>query len=134
MSYTYSDGTIETYFKQDAVMDLAPLLEEYAEYLTDMTEFFGTNLTWKLDPNEGTIYAIPAVRIETSRVNTFVREDWLEKLGLSIPTTTQEFEEMLVAFKDNAETPAGRRCQHDGSVLSDGRCGLGRQQYSLLFC
>ncbi len=107
VSYTYSDGTIETYFKQDAVMDLAPLLEEYAEYLTDMTEFFGTNLTWKLDPNEGTIYAIPAVRIETSRINTFVREDWLEKLGLAIPTTTQEFEDMLVAFKDNAETLLG---------------------------
>jgi len=107
VSYTYSDGTIETYFKQDAVLDLAPLLEEYGEYLTDMVDFFGTNLTWKLDPVEGTIYAIPAVRIETSRINTFVRADWLDKLGMEAPTTTEEFEAMLIAFKDNAELLLG---------------------------
>ncbi len=30
-----------------------------------------------------------------------VRQDWLDKLGLSMPTTTGEFHEMLKAFQDN---------------------------------
>ena len=45
--------------------------------------------------------------MNVARINTFVRKDWLDKLGLAVPTTTQEFEDMLYAFKDNAELLLG---------------------------
>ncbi|MCL2030175.1 MAG: sugar ABC transporter substrate-binding protein, partial [Oscillospiraceae bacterium] len=42
-----------------------------------------------------------------ARINTFVREDWLKALSLPEPTTKQEFEDMLVAFRDNADLLLG---------------------------
>ena len=53
ISYTYNDGAIHTYFLQDAVLDMQPLLDEYKEYLPDLYEFLGSNLTWKTDPYTG---------------------------------------------------------------------------------
>jgi putative aldouronate transport system substrate-binding protein len=38
---------------------------------------------------------------------TFVREDWLAKLGIAPPKTRAEFEAMLYAFRDNAATLLG---------------------------
>ena len=108
VSYTYNDGAVYTYFMQDAVLDLQPLLTEYKDLLPDLYSLLGdANMTWKLDPNTGTNYAICARRMNVARVNTFVREDWLKKLGLAAPTTTQEFEDMLYAFKNNAELLLG---------------------------
>ncbi len=108
VSYTYNDGAIYTYFMQDAVLDLQPLLTEYADLIPDLSALLGeANMTWKLDPYTGTNYAICARRMNVARINTFVREDWLNKLGLAVPTTTQEFEAMLYAFKNNAELLLG---------------------------
>ena len=107
VSYTYNDGAVHTYFMQDAVLDLAPLFEEYADLLTDITGFLGSNITWKEDPYTGSIETVCARRMNVARINTFVRQDWLAKLGLDIPTTTQEFEDMLYAFQANAELLLG---------------------------
>ena len=38
---------------------------------------------------------------------TFVRQDWLDKLNMKAPTTKAEFENMLIAFRDNAELLLG---------------------------
>ena len=108
VAYSYNGGMVQTYFMQDAVLNLKPLLDEYEEYLPNLFEFLGeTCLEWNIDPYEDTIFAITARRMNVARINTFVREDWLEKLGLAAPTTTQEFEDMLYAFKDNAELLLG---------------------------
>ncbi|HPJ02408.1 MAG TPA: sugar ABC transporter substrate-binding protein [Candidatus Limiplasma sp.] len=107
ISYTYNDGAIHTYFLQDAVLDLQPLLDEYKDYLPDLYAFLGSNLTWKTDPYTGQTECIVARRMNVARINTFVRKDWLDKLGMEVPTTTQEFEDMLYAFKDNAELLLG---------------------------
>ena len=55
----------------------------------------------------GTVWAIEARLAHNTRINTFVREDWLKKLGLDEPTTLEEFEAMLYAFKENAELLLG---------------------------
>ncbi|MFH1879357.1 MAG: sugar ABC transporter substrate-binding protein [Bacillota bacterium] len=108
VSYTYNDGAIYTYFLQDAVLDLQPLLTEYMDLIPDLNALLGeANMTWKLNPYTGANYAICARRMNVARINTFVREDWLNKLGLAVPTTTQEFEDMLYAFKENAELLLG---------------------------
>jgi len=41
------------------------------------------------------------------RNSVFVREDWLKKLNIKEPTSLQEFEAMLKAFKDNAKLLLG---------------------------
>lgn len=105
---TYSYPTIQTYANMGGVLDLAPYLEEYKEYLPDLWEWLGEeNLYWNQDPVTGTVWAIEARLAHNTRINTFVREDWLKKLGLDEPTTLEEFEAMLYAFKENAELLLG---------------------------
>src|SRR5690606_19722518 len=108
VSLTYSYPTIQTYANMGGVLDLAPLLEEYKDLLPDMWEYLtDTNIYWDQDPNTGTLWALEAKLNILNRINTFVREDWLKQLNLEAPTTLQEFEDMLVAFKDNASTLLG---------------------------
>jgi len=105
---TYSYPTIQTYANMGGVLDLAPYLEQYKEYLPDLWDWLGEeNLYWNQDPVTGTVWAIEARLAHNTRINTFVREDWLKKLGLDEPTTLEEFEAMLYAFKENAELLLG---------------------------
>lgn len=105
---TYDYPTIQTYANMGGVLDLASFVDDYKDMLPNLWDWLGeTNLYWDKDPSEGTLWAIEAKLATSNRINTFVRKDWLEKLGLKEPTTKQEFEDMLIAFRDNAETLLG---------------------------
>lgn len=105
---TYSYPTIQTYANMGGVVDLAPLVTEYKDLLPNLWNLLGeTNINWNLNPETGTLWALEAKLQVNKRINTFVREDWLNKLGLSEPTTLEEFETMLRAFRDNAELLLG---------------------------
>lgn len=106
--YTYSYPTIQTYYEMGGVTDLYPLLEANKDLLPNLYEWLGDELIyWDLNPVDNTLIAIEGRRNNTYRINTFVRQDWLEKLNMKAPTTTEEFEAMLVAFRDNAELLLG---------------------------
>jgi putative aldouronate transport system substrate-binding protein len=47
------------------------------------------------------------LRANQATLSTFVRADWLKKLNLEEPTTLEEFEAVLYAFRDNAELLLG---------------------------
>ena len=106
--YTYSYPTIQTYANMGGVLDLAPILDEYRPYVNNMFDWLTEDAIYQdKDPSTGTLWAIEGKRNEICRINTFVRKDWLDKLGLKAPTTKAEFEEMLKAFRDNADTLLG---------------------------
>ncbi len=106
---TYSYPTIQTYANMGGVLDLAPLFDQYKDLLPNLWSWLGdTNIYWDQSPKEKTLWAIEAKLANLARINTFVREDWLKKLNLAAPTTLEEFEAMLVAFKDNAELLLGK--------------------------
>lgn len=106
---TYSYPTIQTYANMGGVIDLSEYLtDDYRELFPNLWNWLGdTNLNWNKDPKTGTVWAIEGKRANIRRINTFVRQDWLDTLGLAAPKTTQEFEDMLKAFNDNAETLLG---------------------------
>lgn len=105
---TYSYPTILTYAQMGGVTDLSSYVADYADDIPNLWEWLGdTNMYWDQDPTDGTLWAIEGKLATTNRVNTFVRQDWLDQLGLKAPTTTEEFEAMLTAFKDNAEKLLG---------------------------
>lgn len=105
---TYSYPTIQAYANMGGVLDLAPHLEQYKDLLPDLWDLLGdTNIYWSRDPNTGTVWAVEALLFQNKRINTFVREDWLKKLNLAEPTTLEEFEDMLRAFRDNAQLLLG---------------------------
>lgn len=66
-----------------------------------------TNIYWDRDPHTGELWAIEAKRTSTNRNCAFVRKDWLDKLNIPEPETRQQFEDMLIAFRDNAELLLG---------------------------
>lgn len=115
VSYTYAYNTVISYANMlDAngnpgVIDLAPYLEEYKDQLGDLLKLLGSedNLYYDKDPVTGAVWMIEGVRADTSRITTFIRKDWLDTLGLALPTTEEEFHNALVAFRDNAETLLG---------------------------
>jgi putative aldouronate transport system substrate-binding protein len=105
---TYSYPTVLTYAQMGGVIDLAEYVDKYKNDLPNVWNWLGEqNIYWDKDPKTGSIWAIEGRRAEQQRIVTFVRQDWLDKLGLAAPKTTQEFEDMLIAFRDNADTLLG---------------------------
>ena len=105
---TYSYPTIQTYANMGGVVDMNPYLTEYKDQLPNLYALLGDyNIFYNQDPETGAVWAIEALLAERARINTFIRKDWLDKLGLALPTTLEEFEACLVAFRDNAELLLG---------------------------
>lgn len=105
---TYDYATIQTYANMGGVLDISSYVDDYKDLLPNMWNWLGeTNIYWDKDPSTGQLWAIEGKLAVSNRINTFVRRDWLEKLNLEAPTTRQEFEDMLVAFRDNADLLLG---------------------------
>jgi len=106
---TYSYPTILTYANMGGIVDLNQYLDKYKDMLPNMWNLLGDdNIYWDQDPDKKTICAVESKLFQNRRVNTFVREDWLKKLGLNEPTNIEEYENMLKAFKDNASKLLGK--------------------------
>lgn len=56
---------------------------------------------------DGNIYSLPFIRMDENdygmRDGWFINKDWLDKLGLDIPVTTDDFYNVLKAFRDASE-------------------------------
>ncbi|HCC38080.1 MAG TPA: hypothetical protein DEQ14_10990 [Treponema sp.] len=111
--YTYSTELVNSFRDMGGLYDLSPYT---STLLTDLNEFLGPDMMLPgrrliergKDRNTGEIFYIPARRIFTGRYNTFIRKDWLDKLGLPLPSTTQEFYEALKAFKEKDPGNVGK--------------------------
>lgn len=76
-------------------MPLDDLLQEYGkDLLAKIPES-----AWEYQKKDGKIYAIPDWLSNPSRRATFIRTDLLEKTGLSVPKTVDEYLDVLRAFK-----------------------------------
>lgn len=85
--------------------------------ITDLLEEHGQNLLavipedqWNLMKNaDGEIMGIPR-NTPTSPYITWVRQDWLDELGLEVPTTLEELEAVIDAFREfNPQSMVGMR-------------------------
>ncbi len=71
------------------------------------------------DYGDGQIWGVPCRVLEDG--NTYcvvIRQDWLDQLGLPIPTTSEEYYNTLLAFRENAELLTG----HADAFAAHGAC------------
>ena len=99
ISYSYNADILRTYYRMDTIVNLSPYLNEYdLDNLKTMTGSYEVpSDVWYLTSSE----TDPEAKV------TFIREDWLETLGLEAPSTREELYDCLVAFRDNAELLLG---------------------------
>ena len=105
----FSDSNLLRYAKQGVVValeeyidtcmpNLQAVFEKYPEYRTMCTD------------TEGHIWALPWIEqlgVDKTAIQTignmpFINTKWLNFLGLEMPHTVDEFEQVLTAFRDNA--------------------------------
>ncbi len=88
-----SDGVIIAL--NDVIDQYCPNLKKYLSENPDIDRMVKTD--------NGTYFAFPFIRGEDGlcyTVGSFIRKDWLDELGLEVPTTIDEWHDALLAFKE----------------------------------
>ena len=85
-----------------AFLDMTDLINEYAPNIKKMFEEEPDTLGLSTF-SDGGIYALPQVRPfrPDSYTVMMINKDWLDVVGMDIPTTLDELEQVLIAFRDN---------------------------------
>lgn len=98
--WTLSDSMILTYGVNQGVF--IPLEDYFAEYCPRITEILDLpGVREEMTAPDGHIYAIPYVCDDTKvGYSPYINGRWLKNVGMDIPTTTEEFEAVLKAFKE----------------------------------
>ena len=94
-------GGAQSYVDDGVIVDLTDYVEEC---MPNFTKFLEENPELKKDvvTDDGKILYIPYIRADKELCvfqGQVIREDWLEKLNLDVPKTTDELYEVLKAFK-----------------------------------
>lgn len=103
------------YAKAGGLMNLDALIEEHGpnlkKYLADTLDYGKV---------EGVQYSIPGRRVHTGKYEHLIRKDWLDKLNLPVPQTTEEVYQTLKAFKEKDPGNTGGKVIPLGFSLTPG--------------
>lgn len=94
--FTYDKTVYTNFVKQKGLTDLTDIVKEHGQQLT---EFLGDSL--ELMKVDGKLYGLTAKRPYEGQFISYIRKDWLDKLGLDVPNTPEELYNTLKAFKEN---------------------------------
>ncbi len=93
---TENDGSLVANFAaQGAATDLTDLIAQYGQ---NLSAFEGPDAL-KECMFYGKLYAVPKKQMNRGIIDQLIRKDWLDKVGLPVPTTTDELHNALLAFK-----------------------------------
>lgn len=93
--------------EDDYLMDLTDLLKEHGKYYWEQFNKLPEDEQKRLNengtnPNNGQVYSLPLYvavdMIDNMQEWTHINKTWLDKLGLQVPTTVAELENVLNAF------------------------------------
>ena len=105
----FTDSNLLRYADQGVILNLEDYIDNNMPYLQKVFEQYPEYRTMCTD-SDGHIWALPWIEqlgsektaIQTIGNMSFINTKWLNFLGLSMPTTVDEFEQVLIAFRDNA--------------------------------
>ena len=102
---SYTSAVVEGFYNDGGTVDLAPYIDgadqarNLKQYISEQCLNVGRNA-------QNELWGVAAKRSTTARQNLFIRKDWLDALGLAIPTTVDELYHVLDQFKNN--NPEGK--------------------------
>ncbi|OUS73983.1 hypothetical protein B1748_21820 [Paenibacillus sp. MY03] len=97
--YSYSE--LRKLVDAGLVEDMTEVIEQYASPLVKEIYAAGDHAATKAATFGGRVMAIPASQgLGDSMYMMFIRQDWLDKLGLQAPTTLEELEHVIAEFLD----------------------------------
>lgn len=120
ISFTTDYNQIITYYRMNSVTNLAPLIQEYSGSITQLTELLGEDCLYSSNEDRSEILYFTARKTEPDARVTYIRKDWLDKLGLEAPSTREELYNCLVAFRDNADFLLGDEADNMIPFFVDG--------------
>lgn len=93
-------GIEKTLIEDGVIWDISEYLQTYAPNIWSRIPEEIWDVVRTSDPTgKGGIYYIPNVQLFNG-YGTFIRKDWLDKLGLAVPTNQAEYVDVLRAFRD----------------------------------
>ena len=106
----FSDSNLLKYGEYGAIIPLEEYIDAYMPNLKSVFDKYPEYRTMCTDVN-GHIWALPWIEqlgsnktaIQTIGNMSFINKKWLDFLKLEIPETVEEFEEVLIAFRDHAK-------------------------------
>lgn len=106
----FSDSDLLNYADQGVIINLEDYIDAYMPNLQAVFTEYPEYRKMCEDEN-GHIWALPWIEqlgsektaIQTVGSMPFINKKWLDYLGLEMPTTVDEFEQVLIAFRDNSE-------------------------------
>jgi putative aldouronate transport system substrate-binding protein len=107
----FTDQDIVKYGQSGALIPLEELIEEYAPNIQKLFERRPEIKSMVTAP-DGHIYSLPrAEEMGLSSVPNFhsINKTWLDKLGLEVPSTLEEYHEVLKAFKEKDPNGNGKQ-------------------------
>ncbi len=106
--YLAGRDTFISYGKQGAFIPLNDLIEKHAP---NLKKYLDENEDVKkyITASDGNIYYVPNVLDGKTSSGWFIRQDWLDKLGLSVPNTVSELHDVLAAFRDRDPNGNGKK-------------------------
>ncbi len=127
---TYSGDLIAQYRDLGGLADVASYVDTL---LPDLKEFLGPDLALEgrdmiyrnVISETGQLFSMPARRMNVAQLNTFIRKDWLDALGLPLPKTKEEFYNALVQFKEKDPGNVGKDKVIPFTMTSDVRWRAG---------
>ncbi len=92
--------------RADELADLGSVFNDYAsKQVKQIVETTGTR-AFENATVDGTFCALPNITVDTDGVYIyFIRQDWLDQLGLEVPKTVEELGEVAKKFKEEGLSP-----------------------------
>lgn len=106
----FGDSDLLKYADQGVIISLEDYIDAYMPNLSAVFEKYPEYRAMCEDEN-GQIWALPWIEqlgsektaIQTIGNMSFINKKWMDFLGLEMPETVEEFEQVLIAFRDNAD-------------------------------
>ncbi len=104
VAFTYTVDLVYNYYKQGGLTQLDTAFNAYGQ---NLSKFMGPALV-KQGRWYGQLWNIPAKRIINAQQTTWIRTDWLKAVGLSTPTTRDEWYNAMKTFKEKNPAHVGK--------------------------